>query len=137
MKNPITINTTVNSPIEKVWESWTDPSHITKWAFASNDWTAPKATNDVKVGGKFLTRMESKDGKEGFDFEGVYTAVDEHKLIEYDMSDGRHVKTEFKKTPNGVEIIETFDPEDENSEEIQRAGWQAILNNFKSYTERG
>lgn len=133
--NPITVTATVNAPVEKVWESYTSPQHITKWAFASNDWTAPRAENDVKVGGKFLTRMQSKDGKEGFDFEGTYTAVEENKIIEYDMSDGRHVKVEFETTPGAVKIIQTFDPEDENPIEMQKDGWQAILDNFKRYTE--
>lgn len=134
--NKITITTTVNAPIEKVWEYWNSPQHISNWAFASDDWAAPYAENNVRVGGKFLTRMESKDGKEGFDFEGVYTAVDENKLIEYDMYDGRHVKIEFENTPDGVKVTESFDPENENPLEMQREGWQAILNNFKEYTEK-
>lgn len=135
MDNKITIQTTVNAPIEKVWDSWNKPEHITQWAFASDDWAAPHAENDLKVGGKFKTRMESKDGKEGFDFEGAYSNVEEHKLIEYDMSDGRHVKNEFEQTPEGVKIITTFDPENENPIDMQRQGWQAILDNFKKYTE--
>lgn len=133
--NKITIQTTVNAPIEKVWECWIKPEHITKWAFASNDWTVPSAENDLKVGGKFKTRMEAKDKSEGFDFEGKYTQVEENRLIEYDMSDGRHVKTEFEDTPDGVKVTEIFDAESENPPELQRAGWQSILDNFKSYTE--
>lgn len=134
-KNPITIKTTINAPIEKVWESWTTPLHIEKWAFASSDWMASNATNDLKVGGKFKTTMSAKDKSASFDFEGVYSAIDENRLIEYDMSDGRHVKTVFETTPSGVKVAQTFDPEDENPLEMQRDGWQAILDNFKDYTE--
>lgn len=135
MVNPITITTTINAPIEKVWNAWTKPEHITKWAFASDDWIAPQAKNDVKVGGRFLTRMESKDGKDGFDFTGTYTMVEKNCLIEYDMDDGRHVATEFEEASDGVKITQTFDPEDENPIEMQREGWQSILNNFKKYVE--
>lgn len=132
---PITVETTVNAPIEKVWEYWNEPEHITKWAFASDEWHAPFAENVVEVGGTFKTRMESKSGDEGFDFEGTYTNVEMQGLIEYDMSDGRHVKVEFEETPDGVHIKETFDPESENPEDVQREGWQAILENFKKYVE--
>ncbi len=135
MNNTITVQTTVKAPIKKVWEFWNKPEHIKDWAFASDDWEAPTSENDVRVGGKFKTRMQSKDSKEGFDFEGNYTAVKEHKLIEYDMTDGRHVKVTFEKTPDGVSITETFDPEKENPQELQRKGWQAILDNFKKYVE--
>lgn len=134
--NPITVQTIIKAPIEKVWEYWNKPEHITKWAFASDDWEAPAAENDVRVGGKFKTTMTAKDKSESFDFEGIYTALKEHNLIEYDMSDGRHVKVEFEQTPEGVKVTETFDPENENPEELQRSGWQAILDNFKKYVER-
>lgn len=127
----ITVQTIVNAPLSKVWEYWTKPEHITRWAFASDDWEAPHAENDVRVGGKFKTVMAAKDKSVSFDFAGVYTAVTEHELIQYDMADGRHVKIEFTETPEGVQIVESFDPEHENSEEMQRSGWQAILDNFK------
>jgi len=133
--NPITIEITINAPIEKVWEYWTKPEYITKWAFASDDWEAPRATNDVRTGGTFTTRMQAKDGSAGFDFGGTYTNVIEHSVIEYDMDDGRHVKAEFMEVPEGVRIVQSFDPEQENPEEMQRAGWQAILDNFKKYVE--
>ena len=132
---PITIEADIKAPIEKVWEYWNSPTHITKWAFASDDWEAPHAENDLRTGGKFLTRMASKDGSQGFDFEGIYSQVKEHELIEYDLADGRHVKIVFTTRDNGTHVTETFDPESENSEEMQRHGWQQILNNFKSYTE--
>lgn len=135
MKTPITVQATVNAPIEKVWDCWTAPDHITQWAFASEDWEAPSAENDVRVGGKFKTVMAAKDKSASFDFTGEYTAVVEHALIEYVIDDGRRVKVEFAQTPEGVGVVETFDPENENSEEMQRAGWQAILNNFKKYVE--
>lgn len=134
MKN-ITIEALIQAPIEKVWECWTKPEHITKWAFASDDWEAPAAENDLRVGGKFSTIMAAKDKSVSFDFNGVYTAVKINEVIEYDIEDGRHVKVEFIQTPNGVKVTETFAMEDINSEDKQREGWQAILNNFKKYTE--
>jgi uncharacterized protein YndB with AHSA1/START domain len=135
-KNTITVESIINAPIEKVWEYWNEPKHITKWAFASDDWEAPHAENDVKVGGRFLTVMAAKDGSSKFDFGGVYTAVRNHELIEYTMDEvNRHVKIEFNEVPEGVKITQTFDPENINSEEMQRNGWQSILNNFKKYAE--
>ncbi len=131
----ITIQTLVNAPLSKVWDSWTKPEHIVNWAFASDDWEAPAAENDVRIGGHFKTVMSAKDKSAGFDFTGTYTAVKEHELLEYDLDDGRHVKVEFIQTPEGVKIIESFEAESTNPEELQRAGWQAFLDNFKKYTE--
>lgn len=139
--NPITVSTIVNAPIEKVWEFWNKPEHITQWAFASDDWEAPHAENDVRVGGKFKTTMAAKDKSASFDFTGIYTFVEENKIIEYDMdrAEGedkpRHVKVVFESTPTGTKVTETFDPERENTEELQRSGWQAILDNFKKLVE--
>jgi uncharacterized protein YndB with AHSA1/START domain len=134
--NAITIETVVRAPLEKVWEYWSNPEHVTKWAFASDDWEAPTAENDLRTGGKFSTLMAAKDKSAQFDFSGVYTAVKEKNLIEYDMDgDMRHVKIEFTETPEGIKITQTFDPEQENPIEMQREGWQAILNNFKTYVE--
>ncbi len=132
---PITIQTTVSAPIEKVWECWTQPEHITQWAFASDDWEAPSAENDIRTGGRFKTVMAAKDKSTSFDFTGIYSAVKEHALIKYDMEDGRQVKNTFEQTPEGVRIVTVFDPENENSEELQRSGWQAILDNFKKHVE--
>jgi uncharacterized protein YndB with AHSA1/START domain len=133
--NPITVTTVVKAPLDKVWDKWNKPEHITKWAFASDDWEAPSAENDARTGGKFRTRMQSKDGSQGFEFTGIYTNVNGHELIEYNMDDGRHVKVKFEETPAGVKVTETFDPEHENEEEVQRSGWQSILDNFKKYVE--
>lgn len=135
MKNPITVRTVVNAPVEKVWECWNRPEHITGWAFASDAWEAPAAENDLRVGGKFKTLMAAKDKSASFDFAGVYTQVKEHELIEYDMDDGRHVKVEFTGLPEGIQVTETFEPESTHPENMQRSGWQAILDNFKKYTE--
>lgn len=135
-KNPITVRVTIEAPIEKVWEYWTSPEHITQWAFASDDWEAPAAENDVREGGRFKTVMAAKDGSASFDFTGTYTVVKEHELIEYDMDDNRHVKVEFISRDGETEVIETFDPEQENTEELQRDGWQAILHNFKRHVEK-
>jgi uncharacterized protein YndB with AHSA1/START domain len=132
---PITVETVINAPIDKIWDYWNNPEHITKWAFASEDWHVPTAENDIRTGGKFKTRMEAKDGSAGFDFEGSYTEVKENELVEYVMSDGRKVKVEFEPEAHGIKVKETFDAEEQNSAKFQRAGWQAILENFKNYVE--
>jgi len=131
----ITIKTTIKASIEKVWEFWSSPEHITKWSFASPDWHTPYAENDLREGGKFKSTMAAKDGSMSFDFGGEYTLVEKYKAIEYVLEDGRKVEISFTETPNGVEVIESFDPETQNPEEMQRDGWQAILDNFKSYVE--
>lgn len=131
----ITVQTTINTTLEKVWKFWTQPEHVMQWNNASNDWHCPKATNDLKVGGKFSYTMAAKDGSMSFDFEGDYSKVEAFSLIEYHIIDGRKVIVQFEKTENGVQIIESFDPENVHSEELQRDGWQAILNNFKNHTE--
>lgn len=131
----ITVQATIQAAIDKVWNFWTSPEHITKWNNASPDWHTPYAENDLKTGGKFKSTMAAKDGSMSFDFEGEYTLVEPNKVIQYVMADGRKVEISFNETPNGVEVIESFDPENENPEEMQRDGWQAILNNFKSYVE--
>lgn len=134
-KTPITIETTVLAPIEKVWACWTEPQHITGWNFASDDWHAPHAENDLRTSGKFNYTMAAKDGSMAFDFEGFYTVVDKYKKIEYEIADGRQVQVLFSTDGKGVKIIETFEAEDSNPVDMQRAGWQSILNNFKKYTE--
>ncbi len=134
-KNPIVIESIIHAPLAKVWEYWNKPEHIMHWAFASDDWEAPAAENDLRVGGKFKTTMAAKDGSERFDLTGTYSLVKEHELIEYDLYDGRHVKDKFTEVPEGVKVIVTFDPENENPIDMQRGGWQAMLDNFKKYTE--
>ena len=134
-KTIITVEAVVNAPVEKVWESWTRPEHITKWCSASDDWHVPRAENDVRVGGSFLTRMEAKDGSFGFDFGGVYDAVKPNEYIEYTIGDGRNVKIHFTPQGNKTKVTESFEPEGTNPVEMQKGGWQAILNNFKKYTE--
>ena len=139
----ITVEVIIHASMEKVWEFWTKPKHIVNWAFASDDWEAPHAENDVHVGGKFKTVMAAKDKSAGFDFTGVYTNVKSHELIEYDIDydikydidHGRHVKVQFTQLPDGVRLTEIFEMEKINSEEMQRSGWQAILDNFKKYAE--
>jgi len=131
----IRVEAGIHAPLEKVWKFWTLPEHITKWNSASDDWHTPRAENDLRTGGKFLTRMEAKDGSFGFDFGGVYDQVITHELIAYTMGDGRKVKVDFSSNGKETRVIETFDPESENSHELQRDGWQAILNNFKKYAE--
>ena len=133
--NMITIEALINAPIEKVWKFWTKPEHIMVWNAASDDWHTPSATNDLRTGGKFTSRMEAKDGSFGFDFEGIYDEVINMELIKYSMADGRKVQVDFIKEGNNTQIIEKFDPESVNPIDMQKAGWQAILNNFKKYTE--
>ncbi len=133
--NQITVQTTVNAPLEKVWECWTEPKHITGWAFADASWEARDPENDLQVGGRFKTTMGAKDGSVSFDFTGAYTAVEPHKHIAYTLDDGRKVTINFEGTGEGVKIVQTFDPENQNPEEMQRGGWQAFLDNFKKYVE--
>ena len=132
----ISVSVSVNAPIEKVWEHWNEPKYITQWYNASDDWHSPYAENDLRVGGKFKTTMAAKDGSAAFDFEGVYTSIVLNKQIVYDVSDGRKVIVKFYVKNNETMIEETFDPEEINSIELQRGGWQAILNNFKSHVEK-
>jgi uncharacterized protein YndB with AHSA1/START domain len=132
----IQIEATVRGDTDKVWQYWTEPQHITKWAFASDDWEAPHAENDVLTGGKFLTRMSAKDGFSSFDFTGIYSEVIPKEKIAYAMDDGRTVTIAFEKVgEDAVKIVEEFEMESENTEELQREGWQAILNNFKKHAE--
>lgn len=135
IKTTITVKAIVNAPLEKVWIFWTTPEHIIHWNNASDDWHTPKAINDLRPNGKFNYRMEAKDGSFGFDFEGTYTAVKNNELIEYSLDDARKVQIRFESADNTTIVTETFDPENENSLELQQTGWQAILDNFKKYTE--
>ncbi len=132
----IAVETTVNASIEKVWQYWTDPKHIEKWNNASDDWHTPHAENDLRIGGKFLSRMEAKDGSFGFDFEGIYSEVIPFEKIKYGLEDGREVETNFTGNEEITKVATTFDAENENPIEMQKGGWQAILNNFKKYVEQ-
>lgn len=134
-KNRITVETVVKAPVEKVWKSWNEPQHIMNWCHASDDWHAPAATNDIRTGGTFSTTMAAKDGSYSFDFGGVYDNVKEHELIQYTMGDGRKVEVIFTREGNDTKVVETFEAESTNSLEMQKGGWQAILDNFKKYTE--
>jgi len=135
-KQILTIKTTVNAPIEKVWKYWNEPDHIKKWSNASEDWHTTTANNDLRVGGTFLNRMEAKDGSFGFDFGGTYDEVELYKVMAYTLGDGRKVKINFTDKESLTEIIETFEAESTNSLEMQQSGWQAILDNFKRYAEK-
>lgn len=136
-KKTITVETTIKAPLEKVWEMWTGPDHIPHWAFAQDDWEAPHAENDVRIGGKFKTTMAAKDGSASFDFEGVYTNVEGHELIEYTIADDRTVSVRFEEMGDDTtKVTETFEMENIHPEEVQRQGWQSILENFKKYVEK-
>ncbi|MFM9987915.1 SRPBCC family protein [Flavobacterium sp.] len=132
----ITVTNTINASIEKVWKFWTTPEHITKWNNASPDWHSPFAENDLTVEKRFRYTMAAKDGSMSFDFEGTYTNIEKYAVIEYILDDDRKVQISFEKTKNGTKIIESFDPENENTLELQKNGWQAILDNFKKYVEQ-
>ncbi len=134
-KTVITVEATVNAPVEKVWDLWSKPEHITKWNNASDDWHSPKAQNDLRTGGSFLVRMEAKDGTMGFDFGGIYDDVKENEYIGYTMGDGRKVKVWFTKDEGKTKVVESFEAEQTHSIEMQKGGWQSILDNFKKYTE--
>jgi uncharacterized protein YndB with AHSA1/START domain len=134
--SPITVRATVLAPIGKVWEYWTQPRHIVKWYHASEDWHCPSAINDAVTGGKFNFRMEAVDGNFGFDFNGIYDDVSVHKSIAYTLPDGRQVNITFAPQGNTTWVVETFDPESENTADKQRLGWQAILDNFKKTVEQ-
>lgn len=131
----ITVETTVKAPVEKVWQTWTRPEHITQWCYASDDWHAPAAENDVRTGGNFKTTMAAKDGSFSFDFGGTYTDVQEHAKLDYVLGDGRKVQVNFISEGDATKVIETFEPESTHSIEMQRGGWQAILDNFRKFTE--
>lgn len=130
----ITIKATVSADKQKVWDYYTQPEHITKWNFADPSWHCPTATNDLKIGGRYLARMEAKDGSFGFDFDAVYQEINQGESFIYEFG-GRLARVEFKETNGQTEVTITFDPEAENSIDLQRQGWQAILDNFKKYTE--
>ncbi len=134
--NPvISINANVHSTIGKVWKTWTNPAHVKQWNQASQDWHTTQAENNLEVGGKFCYRMEAKDGSFAFDFCGIYDIIDFQKQISYTMGDGRKANIYFEVLENGISITEKFEAESENPIEMQEMGWQAILNNFKKYTE--
>jgi uncharacterized protein YndB with AHSA1/START domain len=131
----ISISVTIKTSIENAWNCFTNPKHITNWNFASNDWHCPKVTNDVVIGGLLCFTMAAKDGSESFDLKAKYTEVDLYKKLEYTLTDSRKVTVLFSSDKDNIIINQSFDPENENSLELQQAGWQAILNNFKNYTE--
>lgn len=135
MFEKITIKVIVLADVQKVWNYYTQPEHITQWNFALDTWHCPRATNDMRVGGHYVARMEAKDGSFGFDFEAIYTAINEGESFTYEFG-GRFATVKFKEIKKGqTEVTVSFDPETENPIEVQRQGWQAILNNFKKYAE--
>lgn len=131
----ITVKTTIHSSMELVWAAWTSAEHITQWTFASDDWHAPYAEIDLKVGGRFMTTMAAKDESFSFDFSGTFTEIEPLKKIAYTLDDERKVVIEFSEENGEVSVIESFEPESENSLEMQETGWQLILNNFKNYVD--
>jgi uncharacterized protein YndB with AHSA1/START domain len=131
----ITVQADINASASKVWDYYTNPQHITQWNFAADDWQCPTAKNDLRPGGKYVARMEAKDGSFGFDFEATYEKVVDQKSLSYVMEDGRKATVNFEPAGKTTLVSVTFDAESENSPEMQKQGWQAILNNFKKYAE--
>lgn len=131
----ITVTTTVTAPIKKVWACWTKSEHITNWNFASDDWHCPDAKNNLIVGGEFHYLMSAKDGAMSFDFWGTYENIQLEKQLDITLGDGRKMSVSFEETANGTLVTEKFEPESQNSIELQQTGWQMILDNFKKYTE--
>jgi uncharacterized protein YndB with AHSA1/START domain len=131
----IRVEATVNARIEKVWEIWNTPSDIMQWSTPDPSWHTTSSKNDVRTGGKFNNRMEARDGSFGFDFSGTYDKVEFHKEITYTLDDGRQATTIFTETNDSTHVATTFDPEGQNDPEMQKQGWQAILNNFVKYVE--
>ncbi|UJH92344.1 SRPBCC family protein [Antarcticibacterium sp. 1MA-6-2] len=134
-KQKITVQASVTASIEKVWEYWTKPEHIIHWNFASPEWHSPAAENDLRENGRFSYRMEAKEGGIGFDFEGTYDRVKPHQRIDYTLGDDRKVTVMFRKEGEKTSVEEIFEAEDSHSIEMQKTGWQAILDNFKFYVE--
>jgi uncharacterized protein YndB with AHSA1/START domain len=132
----ITVETLIKGNLKSVWDAWNNPDDINQWNAASDDWHTTRSAVDLREGGKFSARMEARDGSAGFDFEGTYTRIVPQRLIEYRMDDGREVKVQFSEVEDGVLVRETFDAETENDPELQREGWQAILDNFARHVER-
>lgn len=131
----LTVQNTINRKVNEVWELWTNPEHIKNWNFASPEWHCPKAGHDLRVGGKLNYHMAAKDSSMAFDYTGTFTKIEPNKLLEYKLEDGRKVSISFSGTRDTTEVIETFEIEDESSMDMQRQGWQAILDNFKKYAE--
>lgn len=135
-KIKLTVSATIKAPISLVWKKWTCPEDIVNWNSASDYWHTPMAENDLRVGGSFRSRLEARDGSMGFDFEGTYEKVESHELIEYEIADGRKVSIVFKNHGIETEVVETFEAEGVDSVELQQAGWQLIMDNFKKYAEQ-
>lgn len=134
-KQKIIVQSTVNTPVEKAWKTYNTPADIMQWNNASDDWHTPKAENDLRTGGSFSYTMAAKDGSFSFDFAGIYDDIKKNELVAYTIADGRKVTTTFEPIGNATKVTTTFEAENQNSIELQRTGWQAILDNFKKYTE--
>ncbi len=134
-KITIEIDVMVNVSVAKAWAVFTQPEHVVNWNFAHESWHCPKAESDLKVGGRFNYRMDARDGSFGFDFCGTFTKVEAPNHLAFSLDDERLVSVTFSDEKNGTRIVEKFEAETENSIELQREGWQAILNNFKRYAE--
>lgn len=136
MKTRLTVKNKINADLSTVWNKWTGANHMVNWNFANDDWHCPKAENNLTEGGRLKATMAAKDGSFAFDFEAVYDEIIPLSKISYTMGDGRKVDVNFAEENNQTILVESFDPESENSLEMQQSGWQAILDNFKKYCEQ-
>lgn len=134
-KSKITVQSTINAPVQKVWDLWNTPKHIMNWCYASDDWHTPRSENDLRTGGRFVSTMAAKDGSFSFDFGGVYTDVKTNEFIAYTIDDRRTVQVSFSSDGDKTTVTEVFEAESINPVEMQQGGWQAILDNFKKYAE--
>ena len=132
----VTVQAIIKAHINKVWEYWTNPAHIVHWNFASADWHCPNATNNLEISGEFHYLMAAKDGSVSFDFWGTYQAIEINKQIDILLGDGRKMEVSFEETTEGTQLTERFEPESMNAVELQKTGWQLILDNFKSYVDK-
>ena len=135
MSEKVRVEAVIDRKRDDVWMLWNAPEHITRWNFASDDWCCPRAENDLRVGGRLCNRMEAKDGSFGFDFEAIYDEVESESRLAYTMTDGRQAETRFEDLGDSTRVTTLFDAEASNPVDLQQAGWQAILNNFKKYVE--
>lgn len=129
------VSASIAAPLDQVWEKWTQAEHVVNWNFAHESWCCPRAHVDFKVGGSSSYRMEAKDGSMGFDLNATFTAIEAHQQIHSVLEDGRKVAVDFSVQDQQTLVVQRFEPEQENPHELQQGGWQAILNQFKSYCE--
>lgn len=135
MENSIKVEVIVDAAVEEAWNHYLNPESVKGWNFASDDWCCPVAENEVKEGGRFVYRMEAKDGSFGFDFSGTFVTIQTNMALEILLDDNRKVRLSFEAKGTKTRVTEVFEAENQNPVELQQQGWQAILNNYKRFVE--